>query len=286
VLSSLAWTIMVLLPLSALIVVTAVKEPPDGVVIGRRPTFREGLKLVMRNGPMLRVLMIAVLVWFGEAARSAVSLFFIRDIVGVPTIGAAYFLYFIAGLGAIPFWLWLGRTMGKHRAFICTLVVVSSVSLANLLLSPGDYLAFLALFVIKGFCFGGTQFLPLAMLADVVDVDSARANTSRAGAYFAFLGFSEKLAIAFGTGVSLNIIGLLGFDPSAGMGASTDQGILALRLVYCVGPVVFYAMAMRLVWNYPLTPERHARLRARLARREARLAASIKDAPSGAPRST
>ena len=37
----------------------------------------------MKNGPMLRVLAIVLLVHFGESFRNAVSLFFIRDIVGV-----------------------------------------------------------------------------------------------------------------------------------------------------------------------------------------------------------
>jgi Na+/melibiose symporter-like transporter len=190
----------------------------------------------------------------------------------VPTIGAAYFLYFIAGLGAIPFWLWLGRKVGKHRAFMGTLLTVAAVSAANLLLDYGDYLAFFVLFIIKGFCFGGLQFLPVAMLADVVDVDAARSGSRRAGTYFAFLGFSEKIAIAFGTGVSLNVVGLLGFDPAGGVAASTDSGVLALRLVYCLGPVVFYGLAMRLIWSYPLTPARHARLRSSLDRRARRLA--------------
>ena len=36
-----------------------------------------------------------MLVIFGEAFRNAVSLFFIRDIIGIPTIGAAYFFYFM-----------------------------------------------------------------------------------------------------------------------------------------------------------------------------------------------
>jgi Na+/melibiose symporter-like transporter len=221
---------------------------------------------------MVRVLIIAVLVYFGESFRNAVSLFFIRDIVGVPTIGAAYFFYFIAGLGAIPFWLWLGRTIGKHKAFMFTLITVACVSAANLLLDYGDYLAFFLLFIVKGFCFGGLQFLPVAMLADVVDVDSARSGGKRAGTYFAFLGFSEKIAIAFGTGASLNIVGLLGFDPSGGVSASTDAGVTSLRLVYCLGPVFFYGLAMKLIWNYPLTPARHARLRLSLERRAVRLA--------------
>lgn len=272
VLAGLAWTIILVLPLCAAIVLTLVKEPPP-TAGEKRPSFREGLKLVLKNGPMLRVLLIALLVTFGEAFRNAVSLFFIRDIVGVPTIGAAYFFYFIAGLGAIPFWLWLGRRIGKHRAFMCTLITVACVSGANLLLGYGDYLPFFLLFVIKGFCFGGLQFLPVAMLADVVDVDAVRSGGRRAGTYFAFLGFTEKIAIAFGTGVSLNIVGLLGFDPAGGVAASSDAGVLSLRLVYCLGPIFFYGLALKLIWNYPLTPERHARLRDRLERRAARLGA-------------
>ena len=270
VLAGLAWTIIMILPLCVAIVLWFVKEPAADITESR-PSFRDGLKLVLKNGPMLRVLIIVLLVHFGESFRNAVSLFFIRDSVGVPTIGAAYFFYFIAGLGAIPFWLWLGRKVGKHKAFMWTLVTVACVSTANLFLEQGDYLPFFLLFVVKGFCFGGLQFLPIAMLADVVDVDAARSGGRRAGTYFAFLGFTEKLAIAFGTGVSLNIVGLLGFDPSGGTAASTDLGVYALRMVYCLGPVVFYGLALKLIWNYPLTPQRHARLRARLERRSARL---------------
>ena len=65
--------------------------------------MKEGIRLLWKNGPMRRVLIIVLMVVFGEAFRNAVSLFFIRDIIGVPTIGAAYFFYFVAGLGAIPF---------------------------------------------------------------------------------------------------------------------------------------------------------------------------------------
>lgn len=270
VLEGLAWAIILVLPICALIVLTLVKEP-KAVPTETRPSFKDGLKLVLKNGPMVRVLLIVLLVHFGESARNAVSLFFIRDIVGVPTIGAAYFFYFIAGLGAIPFWLWLGRKIGKHRAFMCTLITVACVSAANLLLDYGSYLPFFLLFVVKGFCFGGLQFLPFAMLADVVDVDAARSGGRRAGTYFAFLGFTEKIAIAFGTGIALNIVGLLGFDPAGGVDASTEIGVLSLRLVYCLGPVVFYGMALKLIWSYPLTPARHARLRATMDRRAIRL---------------
>ena len=270
VLTGLAWVIIGLLPIAVFLVVTFVKEPPPA--LRERVPLKEGFRHLMKNGPMKRVLLIALLVHFGESFRNAVSLFFIRDIVGIPTIGAAYFFYFIAGLAAIPFWLWLGRTIGKHRAFMATLITVACVSGANLLLGYGDYLAFFLLFIVKGFCFGGLQFLPVAMLADVVDVDSARSGGRRAGTYFAILGFTEKLAIAFGTGFSLNIVGLLGFDPAGGVAASTEAGVWSLRLVYCLGPILFYGLALKLIWSYPLTPLRHARLRRQIEQRTARIA--------------
>ncbi|GIS20128.1 MAG: hypothetical protein CM15mP120_20440 [Pseudomonadota bacterium] len=80
--------------------------------------------------------------------------------MGIPTIGAAYFFYFVAGLAAIPFWLALGRRIGKHRAFMCTLLTVAAVS-ALIYARRWDYLPFFLLFIVKGFCFGGLHFLPM-----------------------------------------------------------------------------------------------------------------------------
>jgi hypothetical protein len=39
--------------------------------------------------------------------------------------------------------------------------------------------------------------------------------------------------------------------------------------------VVFYGLALRLIWSYPLTPARHASLRRRLDRRAARRAFAL-----------
>ena len=130
VLEGLAWTVIVLLPVCALLVAIGVAEPTKRQ--HRRVPLSEGLKHLKRNGPMKRILLILLLVYFGEAFRNAVSLFFIRDIVGLGSIGSAYFLYFVAGILAIPFWLGLGNRIGKHRAFMGTLIVVGCVSASKL----------------------------------------------------------------------------------------------------------------------------------------------------------
>ncbi|MFT6462115.1 MAG: Na+/melibiose symporter-like transporter [Maricaulis maris] len=94
------------------------------------------------------------------------------------------------------------------------------------------------------------------------------------------LGLSEKLAAAIFTGVALNIVGLLGYHASGGVDGSTDIGVLSLRLVYCLGPIALYALSLPLIWSYPLTPTRHARLHAGLARRNLRRAAAAGEGPA------
>ena len=266
VLAALAWTIVIVLPVSVGIVVWRVPEP----AAKRQPKvpISQGIRYMLGNGPLKRILAIVLLVTFGEAFRNALSLFFMRDVVGIETIGTAYLVYFATGMAAIPLWLRLGRRLGKHRAFAVTMATVSVISVAMVFLEHGDYWPFMALFLAKGFCFGGLQFLPLAMLADVVDVDSLRSGGRRAGALFALAGMTSKIATAFGSGAAGNLLALSGFDPRGGTGANGAGELLTLALLYAVAPALFFASALYLAWHYPLTSERHAEIRAELVEHE------------------
>jgi GPH family glycoside/pentoside/hexuronide:cation symporter len=271
VLEAMGWVILVVLPLAVGLALWRVSEPRTTerhtLPLGR------GLRLMWRNGPMKRVLLIIILVVSGEAFRNALSLFFMRDVIGIAKIGNLYFLYFGTGLAAVPIWLWLGKRIDKHRAFALCMVVVSLVSIATFFLGRGDVLPFTLLFAAKGFCFGGLQFLPLAMLADVVDVDAARSGSRRAGTFFGFESMGGKMARAVGTGLSLNIAALVGYDPSGVAGANGPTELTWLAFLYAIMPPLFFASALWLTWNYPLTSERHRRLRSLLERRAARRAA-------------
>jgi len=49
--------------------------------------------------------------------------------------------------------------------------------------------------------------------------------------------------------------------------------LLWLGILYALVPTSVFGLALYLSWTWPLTSERHARLRAALVRRETRLAA-------------
>ena len=271
-LTVMAWTIILILPASVFILLRFVPEPP--VVHHTKVSIREGAVAMWANGPMRIVLIILFAVTTAEAFRNALTYFFMRDYIGFDVANASrlYATYFFVAVLSVPGWLWMGRRIGKHRAFTIAIVGVTLVSFLTYALRPGDTVAYVALFMTKGLCYGAVQFLPLAMLADVVDVDSIRTRGGeRAGSFFALAGMTSKLSIAIGTGISYNIAGLLGYDASGVADANTNEALRAMAFQYSIMPGAAYLPAIWLTWVYPLTPERQARLRALIDRRRARI---------------
>ena len=143
--------------------------------------------------------------------------------------------------------------------------------LATAFLGAGDYNTFLIFYVLKGASFGAFAYLPLAMVADVVDVDTAITRQKRAGLFFAVHGAIDKIGIAVGMFIALQVLNLTGYDPQV---TPTEAGLWMIRLEYAVIPTFFFLLASYLVWHYPLTNERHSRLIDALNRREQREAAA------------
>lgn len=268
ILAGMAWMLMILLPLTVIAVVLFVKEAPPQSV--QRTDWKKGLRVLKNNGPFKRMMLMLLIVVTGESFRNALSVFFMQHVMQIQSyIGMMYLLYFGVGILGIPFWLIMGKKIGKHRAF-CLAVGVSSASILGMFfLQAGQLVPFAIMFALKGFCFAAFQFLPLSMLADIVDVDTARSKEHRTGLFFAMSGMAHKLAMAIGLGLSLGLLALVGFD--AQMSEHTPNQLMALRVLYILGPVTLYMVAFAIAWKYPLTSERHERIHHWIQRRNARV---------------
>ena len=259
ILSFMGLGIVILLPLFAVLAIWQVQDPMPK--IKKRIPLNVGIKIALENKLIIRILIIMFLVICGESFRNTLSLWFMRDAIGVETIGASYARYFISGLVAIPFWLWLGKKIGKHRAFSFTLITTATISFLNYFLSYGDLVIFHFLFLLKGACFGGLQFLPIAMLADVVDTDSLKSRNRRAGSIFALNGMILKIAAMIAIWAAIRLVDTFGFTPG---GINNEEGILALRILYTMGPAIFFLPALYLTWFYPLTKTIHSKIQKEL----------------------
>lgn len=268
ILAAMAWLLLILLPLTVFMVVTMVKEAPPKSV--QRTEWKQGLRVLKNNGPFKRMMLMLLIIVTGESFRNALSVFFMQHVLQIQSyIGMMYLVYFGVGILGIPFWLILGRKIGKHRAFCVAVGMSSAAILGMFFLQAGQLVPFAIMFALKGFCFAAFQFLPLSMLADIVDLDTARSKEHRTGLFFAMSGMAHKLAMAIGLGLSLGLLSLVGFDAQATV--HTDQQLLALRVLYILGPVALYMTAFAIAWRYPLTSERQERIHQWVLRRNARL---------------
>lgn len=82
---------------------------------------------------------------------------------------------------------------------------------------------------------------------------------------------TTKLATAFGTGISLNVVAFFGFNPAPGVVNGVDE-MWWLAFAYAVIPSIFFLAALYLTWTYPLTAARQKRLQGLIERRNTRLA--------------
>jgi Na+/melibiose symporter-like transporter len=260
--------IVILLPLLTICVVVSVPEPPPSAREGRVP-FLASLTLMYRNKLFMRLITIELCIAGGEAFRNALSLFFMQDYIGVPRAGTLYLVYFGMGLLAIPLWNLLARRFGKHRSLSAAIILVSAVSLTIFNLQHGQLMEFYVLFAIKGFCFGSFAYLPRAMMADTIDLDTLKSGDARTGGYFAILGFMTKLAYSVG-GLALIALALVGYETTHG--AVHSAGALEwLAILYAIVPTIAFMLALYLCWTWPLTRDKHAQLQRLLDVRQTRL---------------
>jgi glycoside/pentoside/hexuronide:cation symporter, GPH family len=255
VLSSLSVAMLISLPIFAALIFLVVRDPPS--VAGEdRINLRKTARQLWRNGPFRRISIVLLLGFIAETFRITITVFFARDIIGVTNIGIIYVYYFATGLLAVPFWSWIGNRLGKHRALALAFGVVVATNTGIFFLSHGQTLAFTLLFIGKGFCFGALELMPAAMVADTADVDSVMSRERRQGLLFAVTGMIINFGQALGQWLSLNLLGLVGYD-AAGANGATALGWL--QIFYCLIPLLFLLPAMFLLWHYPLTARRHRR---------------------------
>lgn len=256
-------SVAIMLPLGVLLALRAV---PAGQPTTPQRLDLAGLKAVWRNGPFRRLLLAWLLNGIANGLPATLMLLYVSHVLQAPAdfAGLVLLVYFGAGIAAVPLWLKLARRYGKHHVWIGAMLWNCAVFACVPLLGAGDTALFLAISLLTGLCLGADLALPPAMQADVIDLDTARTRRRRAGLFFAIWGMATKLALAAAVGIAFPLLDLAGFSAA---GDNTPAALLALAALYALAPVVFKLGAILLMRGYPITSERHRRLRARIERR-------------------
>ncbi len=263
---------VITLPLGVFLTVTQVPEPKD--YVSSTTPILEGLRLMWRNGPFKRL--IAALMIGSTAFNITTPLysFFVGYVLGAPTMTVVMLAFFYSSnFIAVPFWVWLSNHIGKHRAYAASFILIGCAHPLYIFHGWGDFWWMIPISIVSGFAGGAFATLPNSMKADVIDLDYMMSGDNRAASFFATWSFTAKMSAAVGGWIALNILALIGFVPQLGADNSTEH-MLGLRILFTVPPAILFFTAAAIIWNYPITEERHARMREALERRAERRAAA------------
>ena len=255
-------TMLVLMPVCVYLTVTRVPEPTEYVNSGT-PVL-EGLKLMVTNKPFLRLIIAFMVSSTALSITTPLYLFFITFVLHAEDM-AIYMLtfFYLSNFAAVPFWVWLSTKVGKHRAYVGSFLLIGLAHPFYLLLGAGDFWYMLPITLVTGFAAGGFHALPNSMKADVIDLDTLKSGENRAALFFSTYSFTWKLAASVGSSLGLYGLALIGFNTVEPELNSPTQ-LWGLSFLFAMFPSIFYLSSCAIIWNYPITEERHAELRREL----------------------
>ncbi len=264
--------VMMLFIVPITIVLTAWQVPERKGLEPVRIPILQGLGIMLKNGPFRRLAAALLVTFVGVAFSSTAIGFYVSGVLDHETgLILMLLVYFISGLCGIPFWVWLSARIGKHKAWMCILLTFPVFHPLYLLLGEGDFYWMLPIAVLTGFGGGALTVLPNSMLADVIDLDKMRSGEDRAAWFFAVFSFLMKIALSVGPWLALSILAWIGYDAQLGPDNPSAQ-IWGVKALYALGAPIPFALAALIIYNYPITEERHERMRGALKRRNARRA--------------
>ena len=224
-------------PASAAACATSSNAPPGWRAMGepfRQPRFRSLFSVLIVNG-------------VASAIPATLFLFFTADALQLAHLSGMFLIvYFGAAALSIALWVRLAARFGEARAWVGGMLLASVVFVWAFVLPPGAALAFGAICVLSGFAVGADLALPPALLAGVI-ADAGHSG-SRESAYFGVWNWGVQITLALAAGISLPLLGWLGYVPGAGTGAGTG----ALVAAYALLPCALKLMAAAMLWRAPL----------------------------------
>ena len=233
----LSWILPPLLLIAAAATFSWVAAGPAAEAV-RQPLL-PSLRRVMADGAFRRLLAVFIASGIAAALPATLFLFFVADVLHLELAsGPLLALYFVAGAASLPLWVRLAGRYGRVAAWLGAMLLSIVAFAGASLLGAGDLWQFAVICLASGLALGADLALPAAIAADLGE------RQGQAGACFGVWNFVAKLNLALAAGLSLPLLGALGYAPGGG------AGLVALTFAYALLPLAFKALAGLLLWRW------------------------------------
>lgn len=236
-------------------------------------SLRDLWHALTQNRPFLRLVSAWMLNGIANGLPASLFLLFTTEKLALADrAGPLLLLYFAAAILGLPFWLWAGKRISKHRLWCGAMLWACLWFMMAPFLGSGDFTLFLLVCLATGFALGADLALPSSMQADVIDLDEARNGTGRAGIFFSLWSMAQKLSLALAVAAAFFVLEGVGFDPQGVPTSSasnqptqgsphSSNALITLSALYAIIPILFKLGAVYLMWSHPLDRDQQAQLR-------------------------
>ena len=107
-----------------------------------------------------------------------------------------------------------------------------------------------------------------SMYADVADYAEYKDGTASTGLIFSSASMAQKFGGAFGGSAVMWLLAAFGYSTVAGA-VQTETAIMGLRMLMSFVPAAIAALAVLVVWFYPLTKKKMEGVQVELAKKRA-----------------
>jgi glycoside/pentoside/hexuronide:cation symporter, GPH family len=183
-------------------------------------------------------------------------------------------LLLLTAVVALPFWMWLARRTSKREAYLIGMCFWAVVQMLLFMVQPGQVSLVLFMAVMAGLSVSTAHVLPDAIFPDVIEWDELRTRRRHEGIYYGVKNFVRKLTGAVAIFFALQVLFWFGYQaPQEGVTQVSQSPVTLSAIRWLTGPAgaILLVSAIAVTWYYPLTRQRHARIRRLLEKRRIRL---------------
>ena len=224
----------------------------------QKTSVMQDLKDLTQNGPWKVLFVLALIIMMTISLRGSTGTFYFKYYVERPDlIGSFAMVYMIAlaiGAASTPL---LTKFIDKRRLLMILMAIVAALSLTFYFVPKENITLMFVLQILIGLALGPKSPLVFSMYADTADFSQWRTGRRATAMIFSAAAFSQKLGGALAGAMIGWLLASLGYAANQ---VQTDASQAGIVLLMTLIPAVFAAIAVPLIYFYPLDDKKLAKL--------------------------
>jgi len=231
----------------------------------KTPVFQD-LKDLTDNKPWLVLFSLALIIMMTISLRGSTGTFYFKyyaqrsDLIG--SFAMAYMIALAIGAAVTPI---LTRFFDKRRLLMSLMTIVAILSATFYFVPSNNIPLMFALQIMIGLALGPKSPLVFSMYADTADFSEWKTGRRATAMIFSAAAFAQKLGGALAGALIGWMLASLGYVANQAQSGASEHGIVLLMTLI---PAVFAAIAVPIIWFYPLNDHKLKHLQEELASRK------------------